>query len=221
MESIRKNYLIEKYKDVFGEDLPTFEQALEEASDYAFSSVLDVDLEHKKPTKEILLDATKAQPDAETDALKNYHKDIYKTICFYDKYKKEISKPNRENFKSAVYYVPDEAYESVEQLELKDKKKTLLLSGVLGLFGAGSFYLGKTGRGVFQIILTVILIAAIIAISFLDVLTLTLIVAAAALLALAFRWGSEYDVCKYYVDVINGQKILSTLSAYRRTCDSE
>lgn len=221
MESIRKNYLLEKYKDVFGEELETFDKALDEASDYSFSRLLDIDLEVKKPTKQILLDAAKAQPDTETEQPTNYHKDIYKTICFYDKYKKEVSKPNLENFKSAVYYVPDEAYEHVESLELKDKNKMKKYSYFLGLFGAGSFYLGNTKRAIFQLVVNVILIAAIIFVALLNVFALTLFVTIAVLLALAFRWGSEIDVCNYYVNVINGKQILDTLTAYRRSCISE
>lgn len=220
MESIRKNYLLEKYKDVFGDELSTFEQALEEASDHTFSRILDIDIEFKKPTKQILLDATKAQPDAETETPKNYHKDIYKTICFYDKYKKEISKPNRENFKSAVYYVSDDAYDYVDNVELKDKKKMLLLCGFLGLFGAGSFYLGNKKRAIFQIIINLLLIAAIIFVSFTHVLALTLIVAVAVVIGLAFRWGSEIDTCNYYIKVINGQKVLDALRLYSETCVS-
>lgn len=221
MESIRKNYLLEKYKDVFGDELSTFEQALDEASDYAFSRLLDIDMEHKKPSKQALLDAAKAQPEEQVDAPKNYHKDIYKTICFYDKYKKEISKPNLENFKSAVYYVPDEAYEHVEKLELKDKNKMKKYSYFLGLFGAGSFYLGNYKRAIFQLVVNLILIAAIVFVALLNVLALTLFVTIAVVLALAFRWGSEIDVCNYYINVINGKQILDTLTVYRRSCISE
>lgn len=221
MESIRKNYLLEKYKDIFAEDLATFEQALDEASDHSFSRLLDIDMEVKKPTKQMLLDAAKAQPDDKEETPKNYHKDIYKTICFYDKYKKEVSKPNRENFKSAVYYVPDEAYESVEKLELKDKNKMKKYSYFLGLFGAGSFYLGNYKRGITQIIITAILLAAIIFVAVLNVLALSLAVSLAVVIALAFKWGAEIDVCNYYIDVINGKLILDTLTAYRRTCKSE
>lgn len=221
MEITRKNYLLEKYKDVFADDLPEFEQALEEASDYAFSRVLDIDLDAKKLTKQMLLDAAKVQPEADEEAPKNYHKDVYKTISFYDKYKKEISKPNLENFKSAVYYVPDGAYEQVENLELKDKKKTMLLSGLLGLFGAGSIYLGNYKHAIFQIIVNLLLIAAIIIVSFTNVLALSLVVIVAVAIALAFRWGAEIDTCNYYISVINGQKIIDTLRKYRATCISE
>lgn len=218
MESIRKNYLIEKYKDVFGEDLPTFEQALEEAHDHAFSFLLDADINYKDVTKEILLNLAKIQPEDKVDGINNYHKDIYKTICFYEKYKNKVSKPNIENFKSAVYYNSDEAFEEVEKLELKDRKKMLLLSGFLGPLGAGSFYLGRTKQTIYQVIVTMLLFAVMAFVPSIGVLTLTLIVDVAVLLALAFRWAAEVDMCKYYINVINGQKIIDTLRGYRNTC---
>lgn len=230
MELLRKNYLLEKYKDVVGDDMEAFEQALDEASDHAFSHILDIDTQFKgKPltkrkkaaNKAMLFAAAKAQPDSEDEAAKNYHKDIYKTICFYEKYKNEVSKPNRENFKSATYYAPDGAFEYVEELELKDKKKTMLLSGLLGIFGAGSFYLGNYKRAISQIVLTVLLIAAVVLAAFTHVAALTWAVVVAVVLCLAFRWGSEVDVCKYYINVINGQKILDALREYRDACKSE
>lgn len=230
MEAIRKNYLLAKYAEVVGDDLPQFEQALDEASDHAFSHILDIDTQFKgKPltkarkeaNKKMLFDATKVTPDEEADKPHNYHKDIYKTICFYDKYKTEISKPNRENFKSAVYYVPDEAFDEVEKLELKDKKKMMKLSYFGGLLGLGSFYLGSTKRGVMQIVINVLLIAAIVFVALMNVPVLTVAITLAVLLGLAFRWGAEIDVCKYYINVLNGQKILDTLREYRLTCKSE
>lgn len=223
MESIRRDYLVEKYKDFLPEesDRQEFAHALDEASDHAFSHVLDIDLSHKKLNKEILIAAAKAEPDVQAEIPNNYHKDIHKTISFYDKYKKEVSKPNLENFKSAVYYVPDEAYESVEKLELKDKKKTLLLSALLGVFGAGSIYLGNYKRAAFQIVINVLLVALIVLVSFTHVLALTLVVTACVLIAIAFRWCSEVDTCMYYVNVINGQKIIDTLRDYRRNCKAE
>lgn len=230
MEAIRKNYLLAKYAEVVGDELPQFEQALDEADDHAFSHILDIDTQFKgKPltkrrkeaNRKMLFDATKTTPDEEADKPKNYHKDIYKTICFYDKYKTEISKPNVEKFKSAVYYTPDEAFEEVEKLELKDKKKMMMLSGFGGLLGLGSFYLGNTKRGVMQVVINLILIAAIILVALMDVLVLTVAVTIAVLIGLAFRWGSEIDVCNYYINVINGQKILNTLTEYRDTCESE
>lgn len=230
MESIRKNYLLEKYKDVVGEDQEAFAQALEEASDHTFSRLIDMDTEFKgKPltkrrkemNKNMLFAAAKSEPDEEAETPKNYHKDIYKTICFYDKYKTEISKPNRENFKSAVYYVPDEAYEQVEKLELKDKQKLKKLSMFGGLIGLGSFYLGNTKRGVLQIVLNVLLIAAIVVIALMNVLVLTLAVTIGVLIGLGIRWGAEIDVCNYDINVMNGQKILDELHVFRANCKSE
>lgn len=310
MESIRKNYLLEKYKDVVGKEMPKFEQALEEASDHSFSDIIDIDTSFKsKPAtlaygiilghfgadrfylgdrklgfiklaarlgvlvldilllilmlqvpgvattclfavlytimeavmlgwwiadiilcservnvinRCMLLAASKSkQDDTEADKPHNYHKDIYKTICFYDKYKTEISKPNREKFKSSVFYVPDSAYDYVEKVELKDKKKMMMLSGFGGLLGLGSFYLGNTKRGILQIIINLVLIAAIVVIAMMNVLVLTIAITLAVLIGLGFRWGAEIDVCNYYINVINGQKILDALSTYRDCCKSE
>lgn len=230
MEQLKKEYLLKKYKDLVGDDYDLFERALDEASDHAFSQILDADTQFKgKPltqrkktyNKELLFAATKSKPDTEMDTPKNYHNDVQKTIEFYEKYKHHVSKPNRENFKSATYYVPDGAFEYVDQVELKDKKKTLLLSGFLGLFGAGSFYLGNYKRGIFQVVISLMLIALIVLASLTNVLVLTMFVAVAVAIALAFRWGSEYDVCKYYIDVINGQRIIEALRSYREPCKSE
>lgn len=230
MESIRKNYLLEKYKDVVGEDIEAFDKALDEASNQSFPRILDIDTQFKgKPltkhrkeiNKNMLFAATKSEPDEDAEVPQNYHNDIYKTICFYDKYKTEISKPNAEKFKSAVYYVPDEAFDEVEKLELKDKKKMMKLSTFGGLIGLGSFYLGNTKRGVMQIVINVLLIAAIVLIAMMNVLVLTVAVTLGVLIGLAFRWGAEIDVCNYAINVINGQKILDALTAYRADGKSE
>lgn len=230
MEEIRKNYLLEKYKDVLGEDLPKFEEALNGASNYAFSKLLDMDLDyngnptakrHNAKFKEMLFEAAKAQPEADEEKPNNYHKDIYKTICFYEKYKKEVSKPNRENFKSAVYYVPDAAYDSVEEVELLDKSKLMKMCSFGALFGVGSFYLGNKSRGITQVVLTCILLAAVVLACLTQITALIIAVSVAVVLALAFRWGAEIDVCKYHINVINGQRIIDALRKYREVCKSE
>lgn len=231
MEVIRKNYLLEKYKDILGEDLPKFDEALNEASNYSFSKLLDLDIEFNgNPTskrnlpkfKEMLFEAAKAQPDEHAEKPHNYHKDVYKTIKFYDTYKKEVSKPNMENFKSAVYYVPDGAYKYAEEVELLDKNKLKRrLYNVGALFGAGSFYLGNKKRGIMQSVLTCLLLAAVVLACLTQIIALIAVVSVAVVLALAFRWGAEIDVCKYYINVINGQRIIDALRQYREVCKSE
>ena len=169
----------------------------------------------KKLNRDMLLSAAFAQPGPDTEKTRSYHIDTYKTMCFHDKFKKEIPDIDMEKFKSAEYYVDDGAFESVESLKLKSKKTALLLSIFLGFFCAGSFYLNNYKRAILQIIINLVLTAGIVLVSLIGIPEITIILSTAIFIAILYRWGAEVDMCLYRLQVLNGKEILDTLKVYR------
>lgn len=74
-----------------------------------------------------------------------------------EKFEKNISKQQSEALKRELEAVPDEKLSEIENVKIKRSLITVLLSAFLGLFGAGSFYLGYFKRGIIKICFNVIL----------------------------------------------------------------
>ncbi|MDE7181882.1 MAG: NINE protein [Clostridia bacterium] len=74
-----------------------------------------------------------------------------------EKFKENISKQQSENLKRELEAVSDERLSEIENVKIKRSLITVLLSAFLGLFGAGSFYLGYFKRGIVKICFNVIL----------------------------------------------------------------
>ena len=74
-----------------------------------------------------------------------------------EKFKENISKQQSENLKRELEAVSDERLSEIENVKIKRSLITVLLSAFLGLFGAGSFYLGYFKRGMVKICFNVIL----------------------------------------------------------------
>lgn len=314
MNFIKKNYLVEKYKkELTDEDLKKFESGLDQASDFALTDMIDLEIKSKTITlllsiflgifgadryylgdkklwrikvalcvilgvvsilptikieissiqmytvvlvfvgifnilmwliillllvwwivdiflcyrrakflnRKILLSAAFAHPGPDTEKVINYHADIYKTMCFYDKFKLEIPNIDRERFKSAVYYVDDNAFADVESLKLKSRKTATLLSIFLGNWGAGSFYLRNYKRAISRLVVSLLLFAPVIffyvyALSYSpDLLPIANVFSSIIGIAQLYRLGQEIDMCYYYSKVVNGKKVLKTLKEYR------
>ena len=74
-----------------------------------------------------------------------------------EKFKESISKQQSEDLKRELEAVSDERLSEIENVKIKHSLITVLLSAFLGLFGAGSFYLGYFKRGLVKICFNVIL----------------------------------------------------------------
>ncbi|MDE6598139.1 MAG: TM2 domain-containing protein, partial [Clostridia bacterium] len=73
-----------------------------------------------------------------------------------EKFQKEISSAQLDEVKQRLDSVPDEKYSAVEAVKTKSCFLTVLLSALLGLFGAGSFYLGYYKRGIVKVVFNVL-----------------------------------------------------------------
>lgn len=73
-----------------------------------------------------------------------------------EKFKKEVSAAQLDDVKKQLTNVPDEKYSAAEAVKTKSSFLTVMLSAFLGLFGAGSFYLGCYKRGIVKVVFNVL-----------------------------------------------------------------
>jgi len=73
-----------------------------------------------------------------------------------NKFHDKISETQTEELRARLENIPDEKCGEVASVKLKDPYNVCLLSFILGLFGAGSFYLGQIWRGIVKVIFNVI-----------------------------------------------------------------
>ena len=192
----------------------------------------------KKINTKLLLSAAFAQPGPDTEKTRNYHTDTQKTMIFYDKFKKELHRNDRERFKTAVYYSIDAGFAPVEKLKLKSKTVTLVLSIFFSVFGVGSFYLGYSKRGKSTIIKNVLLLISALLVGavmglliFLSASNIAVFSTGAYIFSIIYyiiggyiqlalyaiigkRCLEEIFYCYDQVRILNGQKIINILSEY-------
>lgn len=74
-----------------------------------------------------------------------------------DKFKNGITEEQSESLLENIENISDEKYDGLCSVRMKSLRVTVILSAVLGLFGAGNFYLGNIGRGLIKVIFNIVL----------------------------------------------------------------
>ncbi len=81
---------------------------------------------------------------------------VEKTKLLVEKFGADISEEQSNELEKSLGNVPEESYERISNVKTKSVKTTVILSSLLGLFGAGSFYLGLIKRGVVKVVCNVL-----------------------------------------------------------------
>lgn len=73
-----------------------------------------------------------------------------------EKFGKYVSKNQLMNLQNKLENADEKAFDEIKQIKLKSSFVTTMLSAFLGLFGAGSFYLGRIKAGILKVVFNVI-----------------------------------------------------------------
>ena len=75
---------------------------------------------------------------------------------FSEKYHKDLSKEQLSDLKDRLENANEEVFDKLERAKVKSTSTTVKLSAFLGLFGAGSFYLGRIKAGILKVVFNVV-----------------------------------------------------------------